>query len=131
MSGLAASLSTIATEIIAVGALFVLAGVTAAARGNTALSWVLLGIGGYGNAAGNLAYAASDAIKGDWTDAAFSVALAIFILWFWWWLRRRRKDRAPLAIGAKTKAARDALVRKAREAAKPRPVLRPAPGGAR
>ena len=48
--------------------------------------------------------------------------------WYWW---RRRRDRAPKLSGAKGRALLATLVRRAREAAQPRPVLRPAPGGAR
>ena len=44
--------------------------------------------------------------------------------------RKRRKKRAHRALGAKSRARVAALVRKARETAKPRPSLRPAPGGA-
>jgi len=49
--------------------------------------------------------------------------------WLWW--RHRRRNRAPKTYGAKTKAIIAAMVRRAREAAQPRPVLRPVPGGAR
>ena len=51
----------------------------------------------------------------------------------WQWIRnnrKRRKKRAALALGAKSRARVAALVRKAREAVKPKPVLRPVPGGA-
>lgn len=78
-----------------------------------------------------LSFAASALLAGDWPGVATRGTLAAVVLWDWWHTRRKRKDRAPLALGAKGKALRDALVRKAREAAKPRPVLRPAPGGAR
>lgn len=78
-------------------------------------------------------------------SGAVTGALAHEWLWLWggsvsalaaiamWWFRRTRKRRrrALEALGYKAKAARDALVRRAREAAKPRPVLRPVPGGAR
>ena len=57
--------------------------------------------------------------------ASFATALAV-----WWW-KRKRRDRAPKMYGAKSRALVAALVRRAREAAKPRPVLRPVPGGAR
>ena len=62
----------------------------------------------------------------DWEATSLGVGIAA---WLWW--RRRRKDRAPRAYGAKSRALIAALVAKAREATKPRPVLRPAPGGAR
>jgi hypothetical protein len=44
-----------------------------------------------------------------------------------WFFTRRRRERAAKLIGAKTRALRDALARKAREAGQPRPVLRPVP----
>jgi hypothetical protein len=47
-----------------------------------------------------------------------------------WWLSRRRRRRVPRAYGTKSKALVAALVRRAREAAVPRPVLRPVPEGA-
>jgi hypothetical protein len=51
------------------------------------------------------------------------------ILGFWfWWRNRRNRKRAPRAYGAKSAALLAALVKRAREAAKPRPVLRPVPG---
>jgi hypothetical protein len=58
---------------------------------------------------------------------ALNLAIALFLYWF----NRRRRDKAKALLGAKSKALRDALVRKQRELARPRPVLRPAPGGAR
>jgi len=66
----------------------------------------------------------------DWGLAACegaSLALALVL----WWYRRRRRDRAPKLSSAKGRAIIAALVRRAREAAKPHPVLRPVPGGAR
>jgi LPXTG-motif cell wall-anchored protein len=48
---------------------------------------------------------------------------------FLWWLSRRRRKRAPRSYGAKARALLAAIVSKAREVAKPRPVLRP--GGVR
>jgi membrane protein implicated in regulation of membrane protease activity len=62
--------------------------------------------------------------------AGLSVLLALLFAWDWWRKRKRRK-RSPKALGAKSRALIAALVRKAREAARPRPVLRPQPGGAR
>ena len=55
------------------------------------------------------------------------IILAVFL----WWLSRRRRRRAPKPAGYKARALIAAIVRKAREAARPRPVLRPVPGGAR
>jgi thiol:disulfide interchange protein len=48
-----------------------------------------------------------------------------------WWHRRKKRRRAAALLGAKSRALRDALVRRARQSARPRPVLRPVPGGAR
>lgn len=48
-----------------------------------------------------------------------------------WWLSRRRRKRAPRAYGAKSRALLAAAVARMRETLKPRPVFRPAPGGAR
>jgi hypothetical protein len=50
----------------------------------------------------------------------------------WWWRsRKRRKRRSALAaLGAKSRALIAGLVRKARETARPRPVLRPVPAPA-
>ena len=67
---------------------------------------------------------------GQWLGAGIAtVSLAVALIL--WWLSRRRRKRAPRAYGAKSAALVADLVRRAREAARPRPVLRPAPGGAR
>ena len=67
----------------------------------------------------------------DWAwgaGAAVSLAIALAA---WWWRRSGRRKRATAWLGAKSKAARDALVKRARESApRPRQVLRPAPNGA-
>ena len=60
------------------------------------------------------------------TGSAVSLAVAVAL----WWYRRRRRDPAARQFGAKSRALVAALVDRAREAAKPRRVLRPAPGGA-
>jgi hypothetical protein len=52
------------------------------------------------------------------------IALAL-----WWWLRRKGRKRSASWLGAKSRALRDAIVRKARDLSQPRPVL--VPGGAR
>ena len=57
-----------------------------------------------------------------------SLAMAVAV---WWYRRRKRKDPAARQFGAKSRARIAALVERAREAAKPGPVLRPVPGGAR
>ena len=72
-------------------------------------------------------YATSSALQGQWGAAVFFAAIAAWWAWQWW--NRRRKGRAKAWLGAKSRAVRDALVRKLREARKPRPVLRPAPQG--
>jgi uncharacterized membrane protein YfcA len=63
-----------------------------------------------------------------WLTAAFAAASLLVALAVWWWKRKDRKRAASL-VGAKSRALRDALVRRAREVARPRPVLKPAPGG--
>lgn len=67
----------------------------------------------------------------DMAGAAVSAAHFAFGLWLWW--RGRPKDpRSALGMaGYKARAILAELARKAREAARPRPVLRPVPGGAR
>ena len=81
-----------------------------------------------------------------WVSAAAVVVIcALFAgLWLWagvatangavavflWWLSRRKRKRAPKLAGAKSKAILAALVKTMRESLKPRPVLRPVPGGA-
>ena len=71
-----------------------------------------------------------DGASGQWGTSLCAAANAGIGAWLWW-RRRKRRDRAPRAYGAKSKARIAALVRKARQAARPRPVLRPVPGGAR
>jgi hypothetical protein len=66
----------------------------------------------------------------EWLAAAVAGANLVVGAVFWWLSRRRRK-RAPKLAGAKSKARLAALVRRSREASKPRPVLRPVPGSAR
>ena len=58
-------------------------------------------------------------------DAA-NALLAVFL----WWLSRRRKRRAPRAYGAKSALLIAAVAARMKAALQPRPVLRPAPGGA-
>jgi O-antigen/teichoic acid export membrane protein len=70
------------------------------------------------------------AASGDVAGAVFGSFLAALFAWLWW-RNRRRRDRAPRSIGDKTRRIIAALVAKVREAAKPRPALRPAPGGTR
>lgn|GEM_PF-2361773 len=80
----------------------------------------------------NACACALDAADGSWPWAAWDALTVVLAAKFWHDERRKRKRRSALtAIGAKSKALHDALVRRAREAAQPRPVLRPLPGGAR
>jgi Na+-driven multidrug efflux pump len=69
------------------------------------------------------------AIEGVWWAAGLFTFFAAACAWNWWDEHRknRGKRRAVDALGAKSKALRDAIVRKAREVARPRPVLRPVP----
>lgn len=73
--------------------------------------------------------AVAEVLNGDWLLAAVNGPAACFAAWLWW-RNRKRRDRAPRSYGYKARAALAALVAKARESARPRPVLRPAPGGA-
>lgn len=67
-------------------------------------------------------------VAADWRAAATGTAnLAVALAC--WWLSRRRRKRAPRAYGAKSRALLAAVVTKMRETLKPRPVLRPQPGG--
>lgn len=59
---------------------------------------------------------------------AIDLAIQLWLLWQHW---RKIRRRIAASLGAKSRALRDALVKRARQAARPRPVLRPAPGGAR
>lgn len=57
--------------------------------------------------------------------AGVSAVIAVLV---WWW--RRKPDRAAGLIGEKSRARLAAVVRRAREAAQPRPVLQPQRQGA-
>lgn len=72
-------------------------------------------------------------VSGEWLLAGVMGWFTGWVAWFLWryWRRHRRGKRVLRVIGAKSWARLAAVVRKAREAARPRPVLRPAPGGAR
>lgn len=80
---------------------------------------------GWYGVAGNVGAAVSALAAARWLDLAGYVACAA--LWALWARRRRGKRRAAKSLGAKSRALRDALVRRAREVAQPRPVLRPVP----
>ena len=76
-------------------------------------------------------YAAGAFLARNWAGCAFDAAVAAFLAWDLWRRHRRQVRRALGLAGAKSRARVAALARKAREAARPRPVLRPVPGGAR
>jgi hypothetical protein len=89
-------------------------------------------------AAGFALFSAGDTLTGigslmraQWGGAAWNFALGAFFAWLAWRRWRKHRKRIAALLGAKSRALRDVLVRKAKEAAKPRPVLRPVPGGAR
>ena len=69
------------------------------------------------------------ALHGDWVWAGGNAVTGLAAVVAWWLYRRRGRKKAPRAYGAKSRALLAALVRKAREATKPRPVLRPVPQG--
>jgi hypothetical protein len=67
---------------------------------------------------------------GDWP--AFTCAAVNLLIGVWLWQRNRRKrKRAPRFYGLKSRALVAAVVRRAREAGRFRPPLRPVLGGAR
>lgn len=51
--------------------------------------------------------------------------VTLMVLWMYWQRWRKGKRRLRDALGAKSRALRDALVRKSRESAQPRPVRVP------
>ena len=69
------------------------------------------------------------ALSGSWGLVALDAANALLAV-FLWWLSRRRKRRAPRAYGAKSALLIAAVAALMKAALQPRPVLRPAPGGA-
>jgi hypothetical protein len=69
-----------------------------------------------------------DVRSGDVPAAAFDallLAAVLAVLWVSWRRWRKGKRRLRDALGAKSRALRDALVRKSRESAQPRPVRVP------
>lgn len=76
-------------------------------------------------AAGFLIFLIGDVLTRRWLPAGIDAAVLALYARSWWNGSRRRK-RATDALGAKSRALRDALVRKAREVV-PRPGLRPVP----
>ena len=67
---------------------------------------------------------------GLWLPAACAGGNLLVAAVFWWWRRKKRRSVTVL-LGEKSRLLRAALVRRMRESARPRPVLRPVPGGAR
>lgn len=63
---------------------------------------------------------------GAWPRAIVYAVICCGIAAWLWWRRKKRRSVAAM-LGAKSRALRDAIVRRAREAARPRPVLRPVP----
>jgi hypothetical protein len=82
-------------------------------------------------AAGFGLFFVGDVIRGARVSAVIDGVLAGLFALAWWRGHRKDRRKALDAIGAKSRALRDALVRRAREAARPRPVLRPQRGGVR
>jgi len=77
--------------------------------------------------------AAYYALDSNWPATGLYVVLAAGCAEAWrdHHRKNRGKRRAVDALGAKSRALREALVRRAREVARPRPVLRPVPGRVR
>jgi hypothetical protein len=75
---------------------------------------------------GGLGVVIACGIPRQWLETVIGMVWSIAGLAWWWWRNKRRK--APQAHGAKSRARIAALVRKSRQAAKSRPVLRPVPG---
>lgn len=74
--------------------------------------------------------ALAGAIVMSWPDCVIAIGYAAGAV-IVWWLNRRKRKRAPRSYGAKSAALVAALARRAREALKPHPLLRPVPGGPR
>jgi hypothetical protein len=81
--------------------------------------WACSGLGGAAGAGSG---------GGNWRDISCYLASSGTAT-FLWWFNRRRRDKARKLLGEKSAALLAALVRRARQAAAPRPVL--VPGGAR
>lgn len=68
-------------------------------------------------------------VDGWWAVAGGFWVFAVVCAVIWWSTRRKRRDRARKAAGAKSRALVAALVKRAREVSRPRPVVRPVPQG--
>jgi len=66
-----------------------------------------------------------DLLDGAWY--VLPIPVLGFVVFYCLYRRRPRRKRAPRAYGLKSRERIAALVRKVREAIKPRPVLRPVP----
>jgi hypothetical protein len=66
----------------------------------------------------------------SWRPYAIGAAISLAVALAVWWHRRKKRRRGAALLGAKSKALRDALVRRVRQSGRPRPVLIPVPGGA-
>lgn len=80
-------------------------------------------------AVGDVLYGTGALMRAQWGAAILNFALAAFFAWLSWRRWRKGRKRAEALLGAKSRQLRDALVRKQRELARPRPVLRPVPQG--
>ncbi len=65
-------------------------------------------------------------VRHEWAWAVVAAGNALLAIYLWR-RRGRRRKRAPRAYGAKSRALVTTLIRRARERARPRPVLRPQP----
>jgi hypothetical protein len=69
-------------------------------------------------------------VLAQWAYAGLGAANAVIALAIWWWRRRKGRKRAPRAFGYKGRALLATLAASLRENLRPRPALRPHPGGA-
>lgn len=127
MSG---ALTALALILWAAGVACIVAAIAMMFRGEPEIGCWFLQLGDWPIATGDAVYAVAMALEHQWFIAAWFVLLTAWVIWSHHHNRRKRK-RAPALFGYKARARLAAVVRKAREATKPRPVLRPVPGGAR
>ena len=66
------------------------------------------------------------ALKGDWASG-INLTIAAWFFWMAWrkWRRWKNRKKATQALGAKSKALRDSLVKRMREGLRPSPVKVP------
>ena len=89
------------------------------------LPWISTDVRRLLSIAGFVIFLAGDIVTRQWGAVVLDVVVIGVIAWQWW--RRGRGKRAAKILGAKSRALRDALVRKVRESARPRPGLQPVP----